>query len=236
MLLSADSLFPILESDPALFDVQTTAAGPAGDLPLTARSCCARAPSGDLFGWDARLRRRHGLEAGRTEPPRVLAPEHVRRRPQPRRHTCRHSAITPATGKSGPARQGGRGRIEGGSAASRSPASAPTPARRPFRRAAPPRHDGQPALPHTTPRHEDRPAAADPLAADAAAIIGVASVTIRPSGHADGDGGHARSALYSGTWRRDAAAERGRGRRQDPDHRRPFRARPDQFPCRRQRS
>jgi putative YjhG/YagF family dehydratase len=40
----------LVESDPALFDVQTNAAGPAGSLPLT-EGLLREAPSGDLFGW-----------------------------------------------------------------------------------------------------------------------------------------------------------------------------------------
>src|SRR5262249_17907307 len=40
----------LVESDPALFDVQATAAGPAGTLPLT-EELLRNAPSGDLFGW-----------------------------------------------------------------------------------------------------------------------------------------------------------------------------------------
>jgi putative YjhG/YagF family dehydratase len=40
----------LLDSDPALFDVQTSAAGPAGSLPLT-EELLREAPSGDLFGW-----------------------------------------------------------------------------------------------------------------------------------------------------------------------------------------
>jgi len=40
----------IVESDSAVFDVQTTAAGPAGALPLT-EELLREAPSGDLFGW-----------------------------------------------------------------------------------------------------------------------------------------------------------------------------------------
>jgi putative YjhG/YagF family dehydratase len=40
----------ILDSDPALFDVQTKAAGPGGRLPLT-EELLREAPSGDLFGW-----------------------------------------------------------------------------------------------------------------------------------------------------------------------------------------
>jgi putative YjhG/YagF family dehydratase len=40
----------ILDTDPALFDVQTTATGPAGSLPLT-EELLREAPSGDLFGW-----------------------------------------------------------------------------------------------------------------------------------------------------------------------------------------
>src|SRR5690349_21024813 len=41
----------ILDSgDPSLFDVQSTAPGPQGSLPLTPEMLLAR-PSGDLFGW-----------------------------------------------------------------------------------------------------------------------------------------------------------------------------------------
>jgi putative YjhG/YagF family dehydratase len=40
----------LLDSDPTLFDVQTSAAGPAGSLPLT-EELLREAPSGDLFGW-----------------------------------------------------------------------------------------------------------------------------------------------------------------------------------------
>ncbi len=40
----------LLESDPAVYDVQTTAAGPTGRLPLT-EELLREAPSGDLFGW-----------------------------------------------------------------------------------------------------------------------------------------------------------------------------------------
>ncbi len=40
----------LLDSDPALFAVQTSAAGPAGALPLT-DELLRHAPSGDLFGW-----------------------------------------------------------------------------------------------------------------------------------------------------------------------------------------
>ncbi len=47
---SAENLSTLLESEPALFDVQTAAAGPAGSLPLT-EELLREAPSGDLFGW-----------------------------------------------------------------------------------------------------------------------------------------------------------------------------------------
>src|SRR6185295_2899198 len=40
---------PILDCDSALFDIQTTAAGPAGSLPLTPEML-RQAPSGDIFG------------------------------------------------------------------------------------------------------------------------------------------------------------------------------------------
>jgi putative YjhG/YagF family dehydratase len=40
----------LLETDPSLYDVRTSAAGPAGKLPLT-EELLREAPSGDLFGW-----------------------------------------------------------------------------------------------------------------------------------------------------------------------------------------
>ena len=40
---------PLLDGDPALFDIQTTAAGPAGSLPLT-EEMLREAPSGGIFG------------------------------------------------------------------------------------------------------------------------------------------------------------------------------------------
>jgi putative YjhG/YagF family dehydratase len=50
MPANAASFPSLVDSDPALFDVQTTAAGPAGNLPLT-EELLREAPSGDLFGW-----------------------------------------------------------------------------------------------------------------------------------------------------------------------------------------
>ena len=44
------SLAALVDSDPAVLDVQTSAAGPAGALPLT-EELLREAPSGDLFGW-----------------------------------------------------------------------------------------------------------------------------------------------------------------------------------------
>ncbi len=43
-------LSAVLDTDPALFDIQTKAAGPTGSLPLT-EELLREAPSGDLFGW-----------------------------------------------------------------------------------------------------------------------------------------------------------------------------------------
>ncbi len=48
--MPAADLASVLETDPALYDVQTSAAGPAGQLPLT-EELLREAPSGDLFGW-----------------------------------------------------------------------------------------------------------------------------------------------------------------------------------------
>jgi putative YjhG/YagF family dehydratase len=50
MAFSAAGLAGIVDSDPALFDVQTRGAVPAGRLPLT-EELLRHAPSGDLFGW-----------------------------------------------------------------------------------------------------------------------------------------------------------------------------------------
>jgi putative YjhG/YagF family dehydratase len=47
---AASAFLSLVESDPALYDVQTTAAGPGGSLPLT-EELLRNAPSGDLFGW-----------------------------------------------------------------------------------------------------------------------------------------------------------------------------------------
>ncbi len=48
--MTAADFSSLVDSDAALFDVQTTAAGPAGALPLT-EELLREAPSGDLFGW-----------------------------------------------------------------------------------------------------------------------------------------------------------------------------------------
>jgi putative YjhG/YagF family dehydratase len=48
--MPATTFSNLVESDPSLFDVQTHAAGPAGQLPLT-EELLREAPSGDLFGW-----------------------------------------------------------------------------------------------------------------------------------------------------------------------------------------
>src|SRR2546421_518211 len=47
---TVDGFAAVVESDPALFDVQTSAKGPGGALPLT-EELLREAPSGDLFGW-----------------------------------------------------------------------------------------------------------------------------------------------------------------------------------------
>jgi putative YjhG/YagF family dehydratase len=50
MSSSTTEFIVLLDSDPSLFDVQTSAAGPAGSLPLT-EELLREAPSGNLFGW-----------------------------------------------------------------------------------------------------------------------------------------------------------------------------------------
>jgi putative YjhG/YagF family dehydratase len=50
MSTPSTALASLLETAPALFDVQTNAAGPSGSLPLT-EELLRHAPSGDLFGW-----------------------------------------------------------------------------------------------------------------------------------------------------------------------------------------
>jgi putative YjhG/YagF family dehydratase len=47
--MTTDALASLLDTDPALFDVQTSAAGPGGALPLT-EELLLNAPSGDVFG------------------------------------------------------------------------------------------------------------------------------------------------------------------------------------------
>jgi putative YjhG/YagF family dehydratase len=48
--MTSSDLPALLDADPSLFDVQTSAAGPQGSLPLT-EELLLGAPSGDLFGW-----------------------------------------------------------------------------------------------------------------------------------------------------------------------------------------
>src|SRR5947199_6981266 len=48
--MSATQLSDLLDTDPAFFDLATTADGPGGRLPLT-EELLREAPSGDLFGW-----------------------------------------------------------------------------------------------------------------------------------------------------------------------------------------
>jgi putative YjhG/YagF family dehydratase len=48
--MSTTDFATLVDSDPALFDVHTHAAGPVGSLPLT-EELLRHAPSGDLFGW-----------------------------------------------------------------------------------------------------------------------------------------------------------------------------------------
>ncbi|HMC67156.1 MAG TPA: YjhG/YagF family D-xylonate dehydratase, partial [Gemmataceae bacterium] len=47
---TASSLSALLDTDSALYDVQSSTAGPSGSLPLT-EELLREAPSGDLFGW-----------------------------------------------------------------------------------------------------------------------------------------------------------------------------------------
>src|SRR5262249_6285264 len=50
-MISEKSAFAsLVETESALYEVQTTAVGPAGSLPLT-EELLRNAPSGDLFGW-----------------------------------------------------------------------------------------------------------------------------------------------------------------------------------------
>ena len=68
-------------------------------------------------------------------------------------------------------------------------------------------------------------APADPLAADAAGRPRRGHLRQGAAGDDDGPGGDARLAVRARARRRDAAADRRRGRRQDPDDRRPLRPR-----------
>src|SRR5262245_24354012 len=47
---TSSPLTAILDTDPAFFDLRSSAPGPAGRLPLT-EDLLRHAPSGDLFGW-----------------------------------------------------------------------------------------------------------------------------------------------------------------------------------------
>jgi putative YjhG/YagF family dehydratase len=49
-MTTATDLSALLDTDPSLLDLRTSAPGPAGSLPLTER-LLIEAPSGDLFGW-----------------------------------------------------------------------------------------------------------------------------------------------------------------------------------------
>jgi putative YjhG/YagF family dehydratase len=49
-MTTASTLASLVESDPKLYDVKTSASGPSGSLPLT-EELLRNAPSGDLFGW-----------------------------------------------------------------------------------------------------------------------------------------------------------------------------------------
>src|SRR5262245_13910686 len=49
-MTTASSFASLVETDPALYEVQASAAGPPGSLPLT-EELLRQAPSGDLFGW-----------------------------------------------------------------------------------------------------------------------------------------------------------------------------------------
>ena len=88
---------PILDSgDPSLFDVRTTAPGPAGTLPVTPEMLLTL-PSGDLFGWSQ--------NAGMGWDPRALGGKEILilsthggiRAPRARPS---RSGITPAIGRS----------------------------------------------------------------------------------------------------------------------------------------
>src|SRR6516162_11647169 len=50
MISKQPAFASLVDTEPALYDIQTTAAGPAGSLPLT-EELLREAPSGDLFGW-----------------------------------------------------------------------------------------------------------------------------------------------------------------------------------------
>jgi len=50
MISKQPAFASLVDTEPALYDIQTTAAGPAGSLPLT-EELLRNSPSGDLFGW-----------------------------------------------------------------------------------------------------------------------------------------------------------------------------------------
>lgn len=66
---SRESLSSLLDIDPSLMDVQTSASGPTGSLPLT-EQLLREAPSGDLFGWSMDVGM--GWKASELNRPEVL--------------------------------------------------------------------------------------------------------------------------------------------------------------------
>ena len=90
---------PLFDDDPALYDIQTSAAGPVGSLPLT-EDMLREAPSGDIFGlsMDRWAWAGKPTELGRREEFLILSTSRV----ESALPTAVRSrwATTPATGKS----------------------------------------------------------------------------------------------------------------------------------------
>ena len=89
-MTAASTSASLLDADPAVLDVQTTAAGPAGSLPLT-EELLRHAPSGDLFGRTQDVGM--GWSQAGSGPQGVPHPQHPGQHPRPGRQA--HRALPP---------------------------------------------------------------------------------------------------------------------------------------------
>ena len=139
--MTAMTSFTLLDSDPAVFDLVTSATGPGGKLPLT-EELLREAPSGDLFGWTQNVGMGwNPAELGRHGVP---DPQHAGRPARRRRHADRaRLPHRPLGGR--PADAGRRRGVAARSACMPFAGFCHRPVRRPH--AGHDRHDRQPAVP-----------------------------------------------------------------------------------------